>query len=450
MTPEQSVDAMLAAFTKKQGETPNPAEAALTTGEKPAVETPAAETKTEETKPGETDGAAAQQDDDYSFDEDGFTGARDLATKLEGVQLADDLRGEIMANARIAEALAPYREIFSSPEEAKIVARAAQDFAGVQQIFSSIQGENVAQGTSSLLNKMLEMSALRDEEGNPRKRQDGSFITDGTTTNFLNELYSRKFQVAFVKKIEDAIAADKAQNGGESALEAAFDLVMESAGLRSSTADKGQDDPVLAARKAELDRQQAEINQQRQSARDERVRQHTEALNAQLQSTTDGAIESVLKHATGLNDLNRNSVVNELTKAIKAAIRANPAYMMEKDQLELREVGPARLNAEVTLAKKFLRDNLVRIAKPVLAKAGITISKKQAEKAAAQAAREQAARGDVSGSAPAAAAKQATNPRQAWSDTRERLKAQLGREPTDSEINIEMMLNLPALKGRAA
>src|SRR6185437_9068203 len=393
--------------------------------------------------------------DEYTFDEDGFTGARDLAAKIDAIEalkgaLPDDLRGEIMANARIAEAMAPYREIFGSPEEAKRVAAGAQEFAGIQQIFSSISGENVAQGTSDMINKMLELSALRDEDGNPRKRENGSYITDGTTTNFLNELYTRAFQTKFVRKIEAAIADEKAKNNGDSAIQAAFDLVMESAGLRPSTADKTQEDPTLAARKAELDQQQKAIDDQRKAAQQERVTAHTEALNTQLQSATDGAIEALLKSATGLNDFTKQATVTKLTKALKAAIRSNTAYQMEKDQLELRPVGAKRLGEEVALAKRFLRDNLARIAKPILAEAGVVITKKQAEKAAAQAAREQAARSDISGSATQPANVNPANPREAYNATRERLKQSLGREPSDSEINVEMMMNLPGIRSRAA
>jgi hypothetical protein len=453
LTPDQSVEAMLSAVQNKH----NSDAANASTVETPVVtDTTAAagEKKDEPAATEATPGAGDTQDDGYTFEEDGFVGARDLAAKIDGNEalkaaLPDDVRGEIMANARIAEQLAPFREIFGSPEEAKIVAAAAQEFAGVQQIFSSIHGDGIKQGTSSLLSKMLEMSALRDEQGNPRKRADGSFVTDGTTTNFLNELYDRAFNTKFVKKVEDAIAK------GDDALKAAFDLVMERAGLRTSTADQGQsDDPAITQRKAELDRQQKEINDQKAAARKEREQQFTDTLNTSLQSTTDGAINSVLGRATGLNDFTRKTVVTQLTRAIKDAIKGNTAYWMEKDKLALQPMTPQRHAAEVKLAKDFLLTHLPRIAKPILAEAGATIATKAGERAAAQAARAESARGEVQGGTPTQGrpAADAANPNAAREVVRTQLKEKLGRDPSDSEVNVELMLNLPALKnrGRAA
>lgn len=443
---------MLAAVQAKQGKDSTQAVTPAAEPVTPAVD---GEKAAEETTTPADETQAGEPQDEYTFDEDGFTGARDLAAKIDAIEalkgaIPDDLRGEIMANARIAEAMAPYREIFGSPEEAKRVAAGAQEFAGIQQIFSSISGENVAQGTSDMINKMLELSALRDEDGNPRKRENGSYITDGTTTNFLNELYTRAFQTKFVRKIEAAIADEKAKNNGDSAIQAAFDMVMESAGLRPSTADKTSEDPVLAARKAELDQQQKAIDDQRKAAQQERVNAHTEARDAQYQAETDRAIESLLSHATGLNEFAKTTVVAKLTKALKAAIRSNTAYQMDKEHLDLQPIGTKRLNAEVKLAKDFLRNNLARIAKPILLEAGAVITKKQAGRAAAQAAREQAARSDISGSATQPQRVNSANPREAYNATRERLKQSLGREPSDSEINVEMMMNLPGIRSRAA
>jgi len=385
-----------------------------------------------------TDGAAEAEGEGYNFDEDTFVGARDLAAKLDAnpqlvAALPEDLRNEIMANARLAEQLAPYRGIFGSPEEAKLVAQTAQEFSGIQQIFSSI-GEDVGKGTTSLLNKMLEMSALRDDEGNPRKRPDGSFITDGTTTKFLNELFDRKFNASIVKKIQDS--------GNEAAI-AALDVVMESAGLRTSTADQGQIEPELAARKAQLDAQQAEITRQTQAQKQEQVKNFTTARDSELQSLTTAEFDKLLAPATGLNDLTRSAVVAKLTKAVRDAVNANTSYMIEKRQLESQPMTPQRKGKEIALAARFFRNHLARIAAPVLAEAGISTSTRQASRAEAQAAREKAARGDVNGSAPATTAKagdtrDAVQSRQPFIDA---FKSQNGgREPSDSEVNQAMML----------
>jgi hypothetical protein len=436
MTPEASVDAMLAAVAAKPA-VAKPVESPA------AVETPAAEAAATETPAAE---AATTQDtdDEYSFDSDNFVGARDLAAKLdaEAANLSPETRELVMANARIAEAMAPYREIFGSPEEAKVIAQSAQDFADITHTFQSI-GVDPVKGSSDLMTAMLKMSALKDENGEPRRRENGTFITDGTTTKFFNEIFDRKFNAAIVKKIQDS---------GDEAAMAALDLVMERAGLRTSTADQDQTDPALAARKAELDAQQAEINRQTQEQRQAAVASYNDALNGELQTLATSEIDKLLAPATGITDFAKSGVVTKLTKAIKEAVRTNSAYRIEKAALEAKPMTAKRRAEEVALATRFFRDHLKRVAQPIFAEAGISISKKAASRAEAQAAREQAARGDVNGSAPGSAGKatDATNPVQARAAIAESLKAKLGRAPSDSEVNIEMMLASPGLRGRAA
>lgn len=435
-------DSMLAAFEAKKPAADTPA--ATSTGNEvvvpPAVETPAVETPAAEPV---VDPAAQQEEGGYNFDEDSFVGARDLATKLEGHQLPDDLKNELLANARIAEQLAPYREIFGSPEEAKVIAKAATEFSQVQATFQSITPENVGQGTSDLLNTMLQMSALKDEQGNPRRREDGTYITDGTTTRFLNELFDRKFQSAIVKKIEAS---------GDDAAKAALDLVMERAGLRPSTADQGQVDPTIAAERAQLKADREQLQQQQEAGRKSAVTQYTDALNGDLNTLSSGEFTKLLAHATGLTNFNRKGVLADLSKAVTAAIKADSAYQIEKRGLQAQPMSAARRAAEVALAKKWMATKLARVAKPILNEAGVEVGKKSASRQEAQAAREAASRGEVNGAAPGAQTQPTdkTNPVQARASVAEALKTKLGRAPSDQEINVEMMMNLPGIKGRAA
>lgn len=434
-------DAMLSAFEAKKPavQTTQAADtdAGTSTGNKvetPAVEAPAVE--------GQTQTPVQQEEDGYNFDEDSFVGARDMATKLEGHQLPDELKNEVLANARIAEQLAPYRELFGSPEEAKVIAQAAQEFSAVQATFQSITPENVKEGTSSLLNTMLQMSALRDENGEPRRRADGTYITDGTTTRFLNELFDRKFQNSIVKKIEDS---------GDEAAKAALDLVMERAGLRASTADQGQVDPTIAAERAQLDADKKQHREQQEAARAEGVKNYTDGLNGDLNTLSQGEFTKLLAPSTGLDPLTKTAVLTKLSKAVTAAIKADSAYQLEKRALQAQPMSAARRQAEVALAKKWMAAKLVKVAKPILSEAGITVGKKAALTAEAQAARELAARGDVSGGA-AATHKSGpeANPAQQRTQVTEALKAKLGRNPSDQEILTEMMMNIPGVKGRAA
>lgn len=433
---------MLSAFNKSTGKTEpaktEPAAAATTTTEEetePAVEE--AKEQTEEQQ------ATQQQDEDgYNFDEDSVVGAKDLAAKLEGIEgISDELRNELMANARIAEKNAAYSEIFGSPAEARVIAQAAQDYSAIQTTFQSITPENVKEGTSSLLNKMLELSAYRDEEGKPRRREDGTYITDGTTTRFLNELFDRKFNIAIVKKIEAS---------GDDAAKAALDLVMERAGLRPSTADKTQVDPTLAAEKAKLDADRKQLDDQREADRRTAVKTYTDALNGDLNTLSEAEFGKLLAPATALDGLTKTAVLAKISKAVTAAIKADPAYQLEKRALQSQPMTAARRQKEVALAKRWMADKLVRVAKPILSEAGITVSKKAASRQEAQAAREKNSRGEVNGATPGATKQTPSTPQQQREQVATALKAKLGRVPTDQEINVEMMLNLPGIKNRAA
>jgi hypothetical protein len=435
-------NAMLAAFNAKQ-----PAAEKTTTSDGQAADTQTAtedNTQADATTQQEDQTTQQQEESEYNFDEDNFVGARDLTTQLEAHNLPDDLKNQLLANARIAEQLAPYREIFGSPDEARVIAQAANDYSVIQSTFQSITPENVGEGTSNLLNKMLELSAYRDENGKPRRREDGTYITDGTTTRFLNELFDRKFNAAIVKKIEAS---------GNEAAKAALDLVMESAGLRASTADKTQVDPTVAAERAQLEADRKQLREQQEAGRKETVRTYNDTLNGDLNTVSQTAFDSLLAHATGLDGLTKTAVLTRLSKAVTAAIKADTGYQLEKRALQSQPMSADRRQKEVALAKKWMASSrFTKVAKPILAEAGITVGKKAASKQEQQAAREKASRGEVNGGAVSSTNKPVNmkNPAQARAQVSEALKARLNRTPTENEINVEMMLNLPGIKGRAA
>ena len=289
---------------------------------------------------------------------------------------------------------------------------------------------------------MLELSAYRDENGKPRRREDGTYITDGTTTRFLNELFDRKFNTAIVKKIEAS---------GNEAAKAALDLVMESAGLRASTADKTQVDPTVAAEKAQLDAEKKAFRDQQEAGRKETVKTYTDTLNGDLNTLSQGEFTKLLAPATALDQLTKGAVLTKLSKAVAAAIKADTGYQIEKRALQSQPMSAARRAAEVALAKKWMATKLVKTAKPILNEAGITVGKKAASTQQQQAARAEAARGDVNGGATATQrTAAANNPAQAREQVETALKAKLGRTPTNQEVLTEMMMNLPGIKGRAA
>ena len=420
--------------------------------EEPAVPAAEADPAAVEAEPAKEPEATAQTDPDvendgYTLEEDGFVGARDLATKIDSNEalkaaLPPEIRNEIMANARLAEKAAGYESIFASPEEAKIVAQTAEQHASFAEAFNLVN-EDIENGTSSLIQKLIEASAVRDAEGNPMKREDGSFITTGTASKFLTTAAQRWVAINIVKKIE--------ASGDENA-KAALDLVMESAGLRPSTAEKANDqDPVLAARKAELDAQEARIRTERETSAKQVQEQYTKALDGDLESLYETETGKLLGLATGLDSFTKAAVEQRLEKAIRSAIKSNTAYQMRRNQIKTQPYSAERRQQEVALAREFFRSNLARIARPILTEAGVIVKGKIEARQATQAARAQSARSEINGGAPAkpgTPSGQSNSPAMSTDQAKEAFKAANGgKEPSDSELNIYMMLTAAKAKG---
>ena len=445
MDSEARQKAMVDHFAESQGKKPEPVVEPAKVDETPAAE-PAKE---------ETPAAEAQQDSDDAFtlEEDGFVGAKDLAAKIDAdpnlkAAIPQELRNEILANARIAERLAPYEKIFASPEEAKVISETANEHAGFAEAFSLV-GRDQEKGTDAFVQKLIEGSALRDADGNILKNDKGGILTDGTAGKFFDKIFERGFAMKVAKKVEAL---------NDENVSAAFDLVMESVGLRPSTADQDQSqDPALTARKAELDAQEARIRTERQTAHTEAQRQHKEAVDGETTALFNTSLSGLLDKATALTTLEKSAVQDKIQTAFGTALkRGNPAstaYYQRLDRIRQEPLSAARRQKEVALAAQFTRENLVRISRPILQEAGVSVGKKAEERAAAQAARAEAARSEVSGGRAAAPA--VAGPGDAAQQEARAIEAfkaaNGGREPADDhEKRIGMMLATAKARGIAA
>ena len=445
---DQSVNAMLEA-AKGAGFSDDLSKPA--TEAAPADATPSAETTpAKEGEVAAAPAAAAQEEEpEYSLDEDGFVGAKDMAAKLADANLDPATRNEILANSRLAERGAAYEKIFASPAEAQIAVETSQAYAGFSEAFSMV-GQDPEQGTTHFINKLIEGSALRDDNGEIIRDANGHIVTDGTASKFLVTVGKRWMNVNVVRKIEELAAK------GDENVKAALDLVMESVGLLPSTAGKTTDgDPAIAARKAELDAQEARIRQERESSTQAATKEYKEALDGDLNSLYETESGKILGLATALDDFAKTAARQQIDAAFKAAIKKNTAYQMKRNEIRQRPMSAARRAAEVQHAKNFTRDNLARIAAPILRKAGVSVKGKAEATAAAQAARAENARSEVNGGAVAQPAGRASGtnltPQQEYAAAEQSWRAaNPGREPKGSDITVHMMLQNPKLKGIAA
>lgn len=447
LTPEQRQSVMVEAFDKSQK-----AAGIETSPEAPKVETPKVETpKAEETPKVET--PAAEADDAFSLTDDSFAGARDLAAELDAVAglsglLPKETRDKIMANARIAERLAPYQELFASPEEAKVISETANEHASFAEAYSMIS-RDPEKGTNAFVNKLIEGSALRNEDGSIRKNANGDIMTDGTAATFFKTIFERGFALNITKKVE----ALKDEN-----LTAAFDLVMERVGLRPSTADQDQNaDPGVVAQKAALAAERAQIANERNTQHTETMRTHQAAVDGETTSAFTTSLGGLMGQATALSALEQTAVRGNIEKAFATALkRGNPAsvaYYRELDRIRQSPISAGRRQKEVALAARFTREKLVTLARPILKEAGVVVGQKAEERAAAQAARAEQARSEVSGGrAPAASTAGPGDGAAQEARAIEAFKAaNSGRAPVgESELRIGMMLAHAKQRGIAA
>jgi hypothetical protein len=446
---ENAIKAMVAAAEQK-GFGAEKKEPKLTQDEPAVAEVKADEPEAAEAAPAKETQGEPEQQDGYSLEEDGFVGARDLAAKFDAnpalkAALTPEIRNELMANARLAQQGAEYRKLFASPSEAKIIHETAQTHAGFSEAFNLIHSD-VEKGTTAFLQKLIEGSALRDEAGNPIKDDQGYFRTDGSANKFVETLGKRWL---------NKFVVEKAAGLNDENVMAALDLVMESVGLRPSSADKTQDqDPALVARKQALDAREAELNKQRESDRSSAAKTYKDALNLERTAMYDAEVGKLLQLATGLSEFERSGVEQRLEEGIRSAIKTNAAYQTRMGQLAQRQFGPARRAEELKTLREFFRDNLANIARPIFAKAGISATTRSAQRTAEAAARAEGARSEIGGAAPAAkgqGAQQNVSPAQAFEQARAQFRdANGGKEPTESELNIFMMLNHAKSKGYAA
>ena len=423
---------------------------------KPVTETPAAASGTEKTEtPAASETAKAEEkpaattEPEFTFEQDGFVGAKDLAAKLDAnpalkAALPEDLRNEIMANARLAERGSKYDEFFASPAEAKVVTETAQMFATFSDAFNQISAD-AEKGTSAFIQKLIENSVIRDDKGEPIKDDKGFFKTDGTANKFVETLGKRWLNRNIVNAVKKL---------GDENVQAALDLVMESIGLSSTAKKTENQDPAIAAREAELTQRETAFKTEQENSRKEARTTYSTALEGDLSSLYDTEVGKVLSAATGLDKLTREAVEGKLETAIRSAIKANVAYQTRKSQLQARPMTPARRAAEVALAKEFFADNLVRLARPIFKEANITVGKKAAERDANSAARVDNARSEVNGGK-AVTPNPGTSSNVPYAQQVESARAEFkqangGKDPSDSELNIHMMLRAAKAKGLAA
>lgn len=414
----------------------NPVEAQAAEAAQHFEETPAGESTVEQTAAETPEAPAAEQtqasdDDSFEWEAPQTATPKELLDKLNAkpelkaaLDADPELRDLIFSNARVAAKNKGYSELFGSVDEARTVSEGHKTFANLRNLMGQVK-PNDPQSTQSVINAMLEQGALRDEEGNVLRRQDGSLVTDGSVGKFLNNALQLRLN----------LIENEAQRTGDNETLAALDTIMERAGFRApSSAAEDEMSDSLKAQKAQIDAERKQIDDQRAAAQKEAQTNHDNGVFAKIDLSLDKAMTSIFDRATGLTPFVRNQVELKLRSGLKKAIAGNPAYQAELDVIERMPLGDKRADRHATLATRYVQDHLLTVARPILAEAGVTIQKQAAANKQTQAARAEVARSDVRGSTAPAKPAAPQNPAAQRAQIRSELQQQFGREPLLEEI----------------
>jgi hypothetical protein len=221
-----------------------------------STETPAEQTAPEQPAAEQTAG----EDDAFEWEAPRTATPKELIEKLNAkpelkaaLEADPEIRDLIFSNARVAAKNKAYSELFGSVDEARTVSDGHKTFANLRNLMGQVKPGDLS-STQPFINAMLEQGALRDEEGNPLRRQDGSLVTDGSVGRLMNNLAQLRL----------ANSKPKRKRTGDNETLAALDTIMERAGFRapSSVAEDEMSDS-LKAQKAELDAERKQMDEAR-------------------------------------------------------------------------------------------------------------------------------------------------------------------------------------------
>jgi hypothetical protein len=404
---------------------------------KPATETedkPAGEEEEslkEETKAEDEVSPDLEEEDPYEA-APGPLSAKELATKVTEIpelkavlDAHPDLKNSLFAASRLASETAAYREVFVNPEQARIAAAGNQEFSALSALVTSIDKPEDAQG---FYGRLMELSILKDEEGNPIMDQaSGKPVSDGTVGRLIHHtgaLFLNHF-------------ASVAEMENDNELAAIVD------GLRARAFGSGpaptQEDMTeeQRARAADLDARETKLKETNTATQKATLT----AFNQSIATGIDDHTNSVIAGWLGRSDIpeaDRAAVAEEIRKATYDLVVDNPQFHREQDELMRRSMGDKTRTARIALGKKYVGDHVVDVARAAIAKAGGKIIAKQAKSDAAQAAREEASRSEVAGTLRTARPVAAPNAEDQAKTAHANLTAKLGRAPTFSESFAEI------------
>lgn len=371
----------------------------------------------EETQPANTEGQQTDEQQAAHADESLFTdepyktaetvAPKDLAAALDAkpelkamIDADPALKSKLFANARRSEKLSEIEQYVRSPEEAKVLTETTGAFNNLSDLMGSVTKGDL-QSVGNFLTALVDQTILRDENGTPLLNSDGRPRTDGSVFRMASGLYELRH--ANLRKQYEAEGNDEAV--------AAIDYLNGLQGIGATPASRESEQglsPELQRRAEKLAAGEKQLADKQQAARDQSAKDFKRSVALGRAEKFDGEVDTLLKASTGLGDFNREAVGGKIKDALKTFLKTDQAYQREVKALENKPQTDSTRNKLVEIAVRYMRNNLGRLAAPILAEAGANAMTQQAQQTADHDARAQASRGDGAARAtqgPQAAAK---------------------------------------------
>lgn len=340
-----------------------------------------------------------------------------------------ELKNQIFANARLAAETAEYKKHFGSPAEAAVAAEGHAKFATISSAMLGVQDGN-SESVRPVMSSMLEASALRGPDGELQYDSNGALITDGSVGKFLRNSFKQRMEMF----------ADQFVKAGDEDGQAAVDILMERAGLRTpssaSANEEAMSDEMRTQHQAIKEEREA-LAREKQEAATAVATTYNTTVNTKIDAMMDKGIGSLLSRSTGLNDFSRKVVESNIRTGLAKEIARNPQFQTEMARLDRMPYGKERQVAHMALATRYFQTGLAKVAVTALAEAGAALTAKQQAQADKSAARTEAARSEVRGSATTTKSAPVLSEKDTFAQIEVDLRKTLGRSPSNLELMSE-------------
>lgn len=409
------------------------------------------EAKTEEAKPAES-----EKVDEFA-EEEGIA-TSELAAKLkEDPELeakldAAGIKNQVFANARLADKANQFLQEFPGGlEDAKFAKQGATNFAMVDDAFSGVQDP---QSFNEFIQKVMPLSYILGDDGNPVLDERGQPVHDGTVGRFVENAVAYGASIYPKGVVEKLLGSDHGKEallqelqsmgaGQDEELSAALEILTEriNRGASAPSEETSAEAKRLAQERKSVEAEKQALSQQRELSKRQEVEQQDRAISTDMSNQVEGVLDSYISRYAWATEFEKNAAREEIKKLTYERIKSDPIFSSRAAASGRKAYSPAVHKERVGMAVAAFRANMAAASKVVLEKAGAKLISQQESKAKKIATQIAASKTETKGSSAIPAGKPALTESQRGAVARENLR-KAGQDPYDSRLLLNEMIRL--------